>query len=231
MLMRSTSAVPHVVEELVQAAQASDVASFITNTTRPDSSITSCNRAFLNLSGYRRSEVVGQPCSILFGPKTDRDAVRRLHRAVEKRVPAAVQLVQYLKDGATISDTVTVAPAFDRQGRCAAVLWTHAQSAKPADSTRPSFSVDCRDRIAALTPRQRAVLLAKAEGKLAKQVAYDLSLSERTVKMHLSSALAKLGVKTPMGAMHVLYKAGYWPEDCNNDCDATMVAPDELSLS
>lgn len=41
-----------------------------------------------------------------------------------------------------------------------------------------------RTRIKALSPRQRAVLIAMARGRLNKQIAHELGLAERTVKMH-----------------------------------------------
>ena len=37
------------------------------------------------------------------------------------------------------------------------------------------------DRVAALSPRQREVLVQIAAGKLNKQIAFELGLSERTV--------------------------------------------------
>ena len=50
------------------------------------------------------------------------------------------------------------------------------------------------DRYATLTPRERQVLSAVALGKLNKQVAYDLGISEVTVKLHRSSVMKKMEV-------------------------------------
>jgi DNA-binding NarL/FixJ family response regulator len=46
-----------------------------------------------------------------------------------------------------------------------------------------------------LTPREREVLGAIAEGKSNREIARLLHLSEKTVKAHVSSVLAKLGVQ------------------------------------
>ena len=54
---------------------------------------------------------------------------------------------------------------------------------------------DVAARIAALTPQQFRVLTMLAEGQLNKQIAYDLGVSEATVKAHMTAIMRKLGVK------------------------------------
>ncbi len=49
---------------------------------------------------------------------------------------------------------------------------------------------------ATLSPRERQVMALVAAGKMNKQVAGDLSLSEITVKIHRGSAMRKMGAKT-----------------------------------
>jgi DNA-binding NarL/FixJ family response regulator len=49
-------------------------------------------------------------------------------------------------------------------------------------------------RIASLTPAQRRILAAIRQGLLNKQIAYELSISEATVKAHITAILRKLGV-------------------------------------
>jgi DNA-binding NarL/FixJ family response regulator len=49
-------------------------------------------------------------------------------------------------------------------------------------------------RLASLTPQQVRVLMLLSEGLLNKQIAYELSVSEATVKAHVSAILQKLGV-------------------------------------
>jgi DNA-binding NarL/FixJ family response regulator len=50
-------------------------------------------------------------------------------------------------------------------------------------------------QIAALTPTQLKVLLGVMEGRLNKQIAYDLGISEATVKAHMTAILKKLDVQ------------------------------------
>lgn len=51
-------------------------------------------------------------------------------------------------------------------------------------------------RLASLTPQQLRVLTMLSEGLLNKQIAYELSVSEATVKAHVSAILMKLGVES-----------------------------------
>jgi DNA-binding NarL/FixJ family response regulator len=51
-------------------------------------------------------------------------------------------------------------------------------------------------RMATLTPQQVRVLMMLSEGLLNKQIAYQLSVSEATVKAHVSAILQKLGVES-----------------------------------
>src|SRR5579859_3728659 len=49
--------------------------------------------------------------------------------------------------------------------------------------------------IAELTPQQRRVLMLLTDGKSNKQIAFELAVTEATVKAHLSQIFRKLGVK------------------------------------
>jgi DNA-binding NarL/FixJ family response regulator len=51
-------------------------------------------------------------------------------------------------------------------------------------------------RLASLTPQQIRVLMMLSQGLLNKQIAYELSVSEATVKAHVSAILQKLGVES-----------------------------------
>lgn len=51
-------------------------------------------------------------------------------------------------------------------------------------------------RIASLTPAQRRILGGIRQGLLNKQIAYELAISEATVKAHITAILRKLGVNS-----------------------------------
>jgi len=56
---------------------------------------------------------------------------------------------------------------------------------------------DLRRRLASLTPREREVFDAVASGKLNKQIADELGMAERTVKLHRAHVMEKLSVGSP----------------------------------
>lgn len=68
--------------------------------------------------------------------------------------------------------------------------YQHLLNANP----RQHEDFDLAARIAQLTPQQYKVLYYLTEGWLNKQIAYDLHISEATVKAHLTAIFRKLGV-------------------------------------
>ena len=74
------------------------------------------------------------------------------------------------------------------------------------DAVKRALTRDARERaerarleslrapFAALTPRELEVLKHVVQGRLNKQIAYDLSIHERTVKLHRTAITTKLGV-------------------------------------
>lgn len=69
-------------------------------------------------------------------------------------------------------------------------------------------------RMATLTPQQVRVLMMLSEGLLNKQIAYQLGVSEATVKAHVSAILQKLGVESRTQAVIAAAKieAGHYPQ-------------------
>ena len=67
-------------------------------------------------------------------------------------------------------------------------------------------------RLSTLTPQQVRVLMMLSEGLLNKQIAYALSVSEATVKAHVSAILQKLGVESRTQAVIAAAKieTGQW---------------------
>ena len=68
-------------------------------------------------------------------------------------------------------------------------------------------------RLVTLTPQQVRVLMMLSEGLLNKQIAFELGVSEATVKAHVSAILQKLGVESRTQAVIAAsnIEAGQWP--------------------
>jgi DNA-binding NarL/FixJ family response regulator len=82
------------------------------------------------------------------------------------------------------------------------------------DAGTDAETAELMGRLATLTPQQVRVLMMLSEGLLNKQIAYELSVSEATVKAHVSAILQKLGVESRTQAVIAAAKieVGQWPQ-------------------
>jgi len=88
------------------------------------------------------------------------------------------------------------APVEDMQAAISAVLNGDVWLPENVDlSSQGNEEIDdLARRLSNLTPQQTRVLMMLREGLLNKQIAYELSVSEATVKAHVSAILQKLNV-------------------------------------
>lgn len=75
--------------------------------------------------------------------------------------------------------------------------WTPEASTADADpeSSAPGSLEYLAERVGQLTPQQRRVVMGMARGRLNKQIAYDLGITEGTVKNHVTSILRQLSLR------------------------------------
>ena len=194
---------------LVTMIDASPVAAVISNPRLPDNPIIACNQAFEALTGYSRDEILGRNCRFLAGPKTESWLTEKIVTAVRERRPVLVEILNYKKDGTPFRNAVLVAPIFDDQGELEYFLGSQMEVQDAAGNHAEARRKAAREAIEALSPRQREVLVRMAAGKLNKQIAYELGITERTVKMHRSSVISSLGVKSSAEAIRMAVEAGY----------------------
>ena len=83
------------------------------------------------------------------------------------------------------------------------------------DAGADAESAELMARLTTLTPQQVRVLMMLSEGLLNKQIAFQLSVSEATVKAHVSAILQKLGVESRTQAVIAAAKieVGQWPQN------------------
>ena len=187
----------------------SPIAAVISNPRLPDNPIIECNEAFVALTGYQREDIIGHNCRFLTGERTEPWLIEMLRNGIRRRQPVMVEILNYKKDGTPFRNAVMVAPIFDAEGDLEYFLGSQVEIAEDVARANDVRREIAFSRIAALSPRQREVLLQLAGGKLNKQIAYELGLSERTVKMHRAAVFISLGVKTSADAIRLAIEAGY----------------------
>lgn len=76
----------------------------------------------------------------------------------------------------------------------------------PEENPDPNAALD---RLASLTNQQARILQLICEGKLNKQIAYDLSIAETTVKAHVTAIMRKLGVQSRTQAVLIAKETSF----------------------
>ena len=74
-------------------------------------------------------------------------------------------------------------------------IWLPPNLAHHPNDPRAASETELADKIQSLTPQQFRVLMMVAEGLLNKQIAYELDVSEATIKAHVTAIFRKLGVQ------------------------------------
>lgn len=72
-------------------------------------------------------------------------------------------------------------------------VWTPPELPSAADAEADA-DAKLAQKVASLSPQQLRVLLMLADGRLNKQIAHELSITEATVKAHMTVILRKLGL-------------------------------------
>jgi DNA-binding NarL/FixJ family response regulator len=92
-------------------------------------------------------------------------------------------------------------------------VWTPPDVDLSADAD--AEAAELMARMASLTPQQVRVLMMLSEGLLNKQIAFQLGVSEATVKAHVSAILQKLGVESRTQAVIAAAKIEAGPSPQN----------------
>ncbi len=187
----------------------SPIAAVVSNPRLPDNPIVECNDAFVALTGYSRAEIIGHNCRFLSGAGTEPWLTEMLRNGIRRRQPVMVEILNYKRDGTPFRNAVMVAPIFDEVGELEYFLGSQVEIAEDVARANHARREAAHGLVEALSRRQREVLVQLAAGKLNKQIAHELGISERTVKMHRAAVIGALGVRTSADAIRLAVEAGY----------------------
>jgi PAS domain S-box-containing protein len=195
-------------DHLIETIGASPIPMVASNPMRADNPLEIVNEAFCQLTGYSESDIIGRNCRFLTGDGTEPWLTEQIRSAVRKRVSTLVDILNYRADGSPFRNGVLVAPLFDEDGEIQWFLGSQVELGSPGGPDLVARRMQAWQAIATLPARQRQVLQLMASGLLNKQIAWELKISEKTVKMHRGLLLHKLGVATSAEAIRLAAEAG-----------------------
>lgn len=193
---------------VLESIRFSPIATVVSDPTKADNPLIAVNAAFCALTGYSEAEVIGRNCRFLRGPDTENGQTEKLRSAVYGQRSALAELINYRKDGSPFRNAVMIAPLFDDQGNLELFVGSQIEVLPEEESiglVRQQQAAQIVDR---LSPRQREILQQMARGFRTKQIAYRLSLSEKTVQMHRMLMFKKLSTSNAADAVRIAVEAG-----------------------
>jgi len=193
--------------QLIESVGASPIAMVVSNPRRPDNPLEVVNDAFCELTGYDESEIIGRNCRFLAGDLTQPGATEQIRASIRAQRPILVDILNYRRDGTPFRNGVMITPLFDTEGGLA---WFLGSQVDLTDAVADPIITRRRDaslKVANLATRQREVLKLMSQGMLNKQIAWELKISEKTVKIHRALLLERLGVTTSAEAIRIAVEA------------------------
>lgn len=193
---------------ILDSIAASPLAMVVTNPHRTDNPIELANNAFCSLTGYPEREILGRNCRFLSGGESDRAVRAQMKAAIDHQLPVLVDILNFRADGKPFRNGVMIAPLFDGDGKLAYFIGSQVELAMDEASALSVRQARAAALVEALSRRQREVLSGMAAGRLNKQIAYELGIAEKTVKMHRALLLERLGNITSAEAVRLAVEAG-----------------------
>jgi PAS domain S-box-containing protein len=195
-------------EKLLATIELSPIATVVSNPRRADNPLEVANAAFCDLTGYSESEVVGHNCRFLAGEATEPWITDKIRAAIGSRQPVLVDILNYRRDGTPFRNGVLVTPLYDEDGQLAWFLGSQVELGPDSPVQFHARRARAVLLVKALPERRRQVLELMSRGLLNKQIAWELKITEKTVKMHRGLLLEQLGVLTSADAIRIAVEAG-----------------------
>jgi len=188
--------------------EASPIASVISDPRLPDNPIVACNKAFCTLTGYDEDQILGRNCRFLSGPGTEPWLTETIRQGVRDHRPVLVEILNYKRNGVPFRNAVLVAPIYDTDDELRYFLGSQVEVGDEIPGPSVSRRVRAAAAVSNLSPRQRQVLGFVSNGLMNKQIAGQLGLSEKTVKMHRGILMERLNLRTSADRVRIAVEAG-----------------------
>jgi PAS domain S-box-containing protein len=196
-------------DRIIDAVEMSPLAMVLSNPRQPDNPLEVVNAPFCALTGYSEGQILGRNCRFLAGERTEPAVTEQIRSAIRGRRAVLADILNYKQDGTPFRNGVMITPIYGADGEIAWFLGSQVDLGTAHLDAFADRRSSAAAQVAALAPRQRQVLRGMARGMLNKQIAWDLKISEKTVKMHRALLIERLGVRTSAEAIRIAVEAGF----------------------
>jgi PAS domain S-box-containing protein len=186
----------------------SPIATVISDPNIEHNPIVAVNDAFCELTQYPSEEVLGRNCKFLSGKETEPWLTEKIREGVIHQRPVMVEILNYKRDGTSFRNVVLVAPIFDDQDCLRYFIGTQVELLEADLDRFTERKRTARALVDSLSVRQRDVLQRIAKGQRTKLIAFELSLSEKTVEMHRAILFRKLSADNVAHVVRIAVDAG-----------------------
>jgi len=187
---------------------ASPIASVVSNPRLKDNPIVAVNQPFVDLTGYAEDEILGRNCRFLAGSGTEPWLTELIREGVREHKPVLVEILNYKRDGSPFRNAVLVAPIYDKRDELQYFLGSQVEVDEGQKGIFSARRSRASQLIQTLSPRQFEVTRLVAQGLRNKEIAYQLGLAEKTVKMHRGLVMEKLALRTSADLIRLAVEAG-----------------------